>query len=130
MGSLLKRLTKVLNPVLGTVAAWGLIPIWGIVEHTGRKTGRRFATPIALARTSDGFIVPLPWGDRTDWCRNLVAAHGGVIRWRGAEHIVRDPQFIDRAAAAPAFPRIARQALGAFKIERFVHLRRIEPSQM
>ena len=123
MGSVLKRLTKVVNPVALRIAELGVIPIWGVVVHTGRRSGRRFATPIALAKTPDGFVIPLPWGEGTDWCRNLVAAKGGVVRWSGRDIQVRDPEIIDRAAAAPAFPAPIRRLIPIIGIERFLRVR-------
>jgi len=123
MGSFIKGLTKVLNPALGKIAAWGWIPVWGVVVHTGRKSGRRFTTPIALAKTGDGFMIPLPWGPTTDWCRNLVAAHGGIVRFGGVEHVVRDPEVVDRAVAVPAFPRLIRPLIPVVGIRRFLHVR-------
>src|SRR5258708_37086591 len=92
MGSVIKSLTKVLNPALGKIAAWGWIPVWGVVVHTGRKSGRRFVTPIALAQTGDGFVIPLPWGPGTDWCGNLVAARGAGGRWGGVGYLLRHPE--------------------------------------
>jgi len=123
MGSVIKGLTKVLNPALGKIAAWGWIPVWGVVVHTGRKSGRRFTTPIALAKTGDGFMIPLPWGPTTDWCRNLVAARGGIVRFGGVEHVVRDPEVVDRAVAVPAFPRLIRPLIPVVGIRRFLHVR-------
>src|SRR5438128_3893512 len=123
MGSVIKGLAKVLNPALGKIAARGWIPVWGVVVHTGRKSGRRFVTPIALARTDDGFVIPLPWGPGTDWCRNLIAAGGGVVRWGGRDHVVRDPEVVDRAVAAPAFPALARPLIPVVGIRRFLRVR-------
>lgn len=123
MGSVIKGLTKVLNPALGKIAAWGWIPVWGVVVHTGRKSGRRFATPIALGKTNDGFVIPLPWGPGTDWCRNLVAAHGGIVRWGGVDYSVRDPEVIEQAVAVPAFPRLIRPLIPVVGIERFLRVR-------
>ncbi len=122
MGSVIKGLTKVLNPVLGKIASWGWIPVWGVVVHTGRKSGRQFATPIALARTNDGFVIPLPWGAGTDWCRNLVAAGGGVVRWGGVDHIVTEPEVIEQAAAIPAFPAPVRGLIPVIGIKRFLRV--------
>ena len=126
MGSVIKGLAKVLNPVLGKVAARGWIPVWGVVVHIGRKSGRRFATPIALAKTNDGFVIPLPWGAGTDWCRNLVAAHGGIVRWRGVDHVVRDPEVIDAAEAAPAFPALIERLIPVIGIRRFLRVREMQ----
>ena len=90
MNSALKAATHVFNPLAMPVARLGVIPLWGVVRHRGRKSGRMFATPIAVAATGDAFVIPLPWGERTDWCRNIVAAGGGTIRYRGSDYLVRE----------------------------------------
>lgn len=125
MGSLIKAFARVFNPLARPLAGSGLIPVWGVVRHTGRRSGRAFATPVALAATRDGFFVPLPWGDRTDWCRNLVAAGGGAIRYRGREYPVRDPEVVSAALATPAFPRLLRPIIPVVGIKTFLHLRRV-----
>ena len=126
MNSTLKRLARILDPIAKPVAASGLIPIWGVVHHTGRRSGRAFATPIALGATADSFFVPLPWGDGTDWCRNLTAAAGGTITYRGREFLVSDPVVVGVDAARPAFPRPIQMILPYVGIARFVRLRRGE----
>src|SRR2546423_15400941 len=104
MGSLIKPLTRIFNPLAMPLAASGLIPVWGVVRHTGRRSGRAFATPIALGATRESFFVPLPWGDRTDWCRNVVAAGGGAIRYRGRDYLVAGPEVVAVEDARSAFP--------------------------
>ena len=126
MGSLVKALTKVFNPLAMPIAASGLLPIWGIVRHTGRRSGRTYSTPIVVMATRDGFVIPLPWGAKTDWCRNIVAAHGGVIRFRGHDLEVIDPEVIDRATAAPAFSAPLRASLGIVGISQFLRVRRVD----
>ncbi len=125
MGSVVKALAKVLNPIAGPIAGAGLVPVWGVVRHTGRRSGRSFVTPIALVAAVDGFYIPLPFSDKTDWCRNLLAAHGGVIRWRGAEYPVREPEVVGWSVAAPAFNIVLRTLLRTFGIRRFLHVHRM-----
>ena len=129
MGSVVKALTKVFNPLAMPIARAGLIPVWGVVGHTGRRSGRRFDTPIALVPTRDGFVIPLPWGEKTDWCRNVVAARGGIVRWHGRDFAVRDPEVIDRAAAAQAFPPVLRALLPRLGISRFLRVRRVDAAE-
>src|SRR5688572_11665767 len=57
-------------------------PIFAVVEHVGRRSGRHFATPVAARRVAGGFVVSLAFGADADWHRNLLAAEGGTIRWR------------------------------------------------
>ena len=126
MGSIVKALTGVFNPLAMPLASAGIVPVWGVVRHTGRKSGRSFATPIALAAKGDAFFVPLPWGERTDWCRNVVAAHGGVIRYRGRDYRVADPLVVSAADATPAFPRVIRPVIPVVGIKSFLRLRRVD----
>ena len=125
MNSLLKAATRVFNPIALPLASSGLIPLWGVVRHRGRRSGRAFATPIALAATRDGFVVPLPWGDRTDWCRNVVAAGGGTIRYRGRDHSVRDPEVVGVEVGGPAFPPPIRALIPRTGIKRFLRVTRV-----
>jgi deazaflavin-dependent oxidoreductase (nitroreductase family) len=129
MGSTLKTLTRVFNPLAMPIAALGVIPVWGVVRHTGRKSGRTFTTPVALGATRDYFYVPLPYGDRTDWCRNVIAAGGGEIRYGGRYTRVREPEFVSAEEAKPAFPRVIRPLIDAFGMTKFIRLRRSDTAQ-
>jgi deazaflavin-dependent oxidoreductase (nitroreductase family) len=44
-----------------------------VLEHTGRKTGRRARTPLAATRMQGHVIVGTFRGDRSQWVRNLAA---------------------------------------------------------
>ncbi len=129
MGSFLKALTHVFNPLAMPLARSGAIPVWGVIRHRGRKSGRSFATPIALAATREHFFVPLPWGERTDWCRNVVAANGAAIRYRGREFSAIDPAVVSVDEARPAFPAPIRPAIALIGIKRFLRLRRIDSAE-
>jgi deazaflavin-dependent oxidoreductase (nitroreductase family) len=83
-------------------------PIFSVVEHVGRRSGRRYAAPVAARRTADGFVISLAFGAQVDWHRNLLAAGGGTIRWRGRAYRVGAPARIDRTAAIAAFHPIQR----------------------
>ncbi|GAA4759718.1 nitroreductase family deazaflavin-dependent oxidoreductase [Actinomycetospora chibensis] len=64
------------------------------VEHVGRRTQRAYATPVAARPVPGGFALPLPYGRDTDWCRNLLAAGGGVVTFDGARHDVTAPRIV------------------------------------
>lgn len=115
---LARRTTRVAMPIAGR--RWN--PIFAVVLHRGRRTGREWATPVAARRVSDGFVVSLAFGAQADWHRNLVAAGGGVIRWRGIDHPVQTPEPIDRDRALPAFNRVQRVALRAAGVRGFIRL--------
>src|SRR5216117_3546690 len=99
--NLIMRIAHATWPMALRVAETGRIPIWGVVRHRGRRSGKLYSTPIAIRPTPNGFVLPLPWGEGTDWCRNLRAAGGGVVRLGGAEIEVTSPEVIDAADAMP-----------------------------
>jgi hypothetical protein len=73
--------------------------------------------------TSDGFVVPMPWGEKTDWCRNVRTAGECVIRWKGRDYPMVDPQVIDTSAEANAgFNGFERAALVRFGISQALRL--------
>ena len=125
MNGMLKSATHIFNPLAMPLASSGVIPLWGVVRHRGRRSGRDFATPIALAAAGNTFVVPLPWGDRTDWCRNVVAAGGGTIRFRGTDYAVRDPEIVDAEVARSAFPAPVRALIPRTGIKRFLRVTRV-----
>jgi deazaflavin-dependent oxidoreductase (nitroreductase family) len=124
--SLIVRLAKATGPVALRIAETGVIPIWAVVRHRGRRSGKLYATPIAIRPTPDGFVLPLPWGEGTDWCRNLRAAGGGVVRWRGADIEVNSPEIIDAADALPAFNATVRPIVRLTGIKKFLRVRRAD----
>ena len=97
--------------------------IYAVVHHTGRRSGTAYAVPVAIERTADGFVIPLPFGDATQWLRNVQAAGGCRVRWNGRDYAVTEPVVIDRAAASPAFGRIPRAVLGVAGMDAFLRLR-------
>lgn len=118
--NVVRSLSKVLNPLAKPIAAIGVIGVWGVVRHTGRRSGRVYETPIAVARSADGFVIPLPWGERTDWCRNVMAASASVIRWHGRDYTVTAPMVVGMEVAQRAFGRVPNTALGLLGIDRFL----------
>lgn len=73
--------------------------IYSVVHHLGRSSAKPYTTPVAAAPTSDGFVIPLPYGKNVDWCRNVVAAGRCTIECNGETYTVGEPEVIDGAAA-------------------------------
>jgi len=129
MNGIVATLARASGPLTVPIARTGLISIWGVVKHRGRRSGKTYATPIALRPTTDGFVLPLPWGEGTDWCRNVRAAGGGVIVWRGTEYDVTDPKIVDVAEALPAFSAVLRPIVRMTGIKTFLRVRRATVAQ-
>ena len=97
-------------------------PIFSVVEHVGRRTGRLFATPVAARRVAGGFVVSLAFGADADWHRNLITAAGGTVRWRGQAYQVRAPERIDPQTGLAAFAPAQRFFLRVTRIDGYVYL--------
>ena len=111
----IRAIARPFGPIANRVAGTRIFPLWGIVRHTGRTSGKPYATPVVVRPTPDGFLIPLPFGDATQWAKNLFAAGGGSIRFAGREHEIGEPRVIDLATASADLPlpiRFASRRLG------------------
>ena len=111
----IRALARPFGPIANRIAGTRVFPFWGIVRHTGRTSGTAYATPVVVRPTRDGFLIPLPFGDATQWAKNLFAAGGGSIRFAGREHQVVEPRVIDLETASAHLPlpiRFASRRLG------------------
>jgi deazaflavin-dependent oxidoreductase (nitroreductase family) len=97
-------------------------PIFSVVRHTGRKSGRTFETPVAARRIPDGFVLALAFGREAHWYRNLAAAGGGVIRWRGVEYPVGAPEAVGVDEAMATFNAVQRAGLRAADIDGYIRV--------
>jgi deazaflavin-dependent oxidoreductase (nitroreductase family) len=102
---------KYFNKVAVRMAGHRLIPLWAIVRHRGRRSGKTYATPVAVIPTSTTFIIALPYGPGADWVRNVRAAQGCVIRWKGNEHECNEPTLVDKDVALAAARGVTRRVL-------------------
>ena len=122
----IRPLTKVLNPVMMTLAGRRHIRMAAQVRHVGRKSGRQYVTPVGAGRAGDIFVIPLTFGNQSDWSRNVRAAGGGSIRLNGVDYRVDQPQLADRAQAAPvvraAFGPVMRAGFGVLGIRQVLLL--------
>lgn len=115
--------TRLFNPVSMLLAGSIFLPLYGVLQHRGRRSGKLFRTPVVVVRSNGGFIVPMPWGETTDWYRNVRAAGECVIRWKGRDYPVFQPEVIDSAEAGAAFNSIERAGMSRFGIKRCLRLR-------
>jgi len=116
--------SRMLNPLVLLLAGTRLLPLYGVIEHRGRRSGKVFHTPVVVRPTDDGFIVPMPWGEGTDWYRNVRAAGECTIRWKGRDYQLGDPEVIDQAAmVGPGFSAFQRTMMARLGIAQALRLR-------
>jgi deazaflavin-dependent oxidoreductase (nitroreductase family) len=95
----------------------------GLVLNVGRRSGRRYATPLAVHRRGEQCFVPLTYGPHARWCLNVVAADGCRVRLRGRESKAIHPRVVGRGALPPALPA-AYRPIG---MREFLALTLVEP---
>ncbi len=88
---------RVNNPIQGTYA-W-LLPPWALIVHRGRRSGRRYRTPVLAFRRDGTLVVALLYGEESDWVRNLLSGGGQVVRG-GRTFRVNRVEVVDTADAA------------------------------
>jgi len=111
-----------LNRVTAGMARRG-IPPFSLVRTVGRRSGRTYETPLILARVPGGFVAELTYGDEVNWYRNLVAAGGGTLVWRGREFAVGAPEPMATDAGLRAFGPPAEWVLRLLRRREFRLLR-------
>ena len=117
------------NPVV-LVLAGSKRASTAVIHHRGRKSGRAYATPVGARTTSDGFMVPLNFGDNADWFQNVKAAGGCTIEWNGARYPVVEPRIVDWAVAKSAFSPREQRVMRLVGMENFVELRLAAPNRL
>lgn len=89
--ALLRAGTRRLNPLMLSLAGSRRLSMFAVIYHRGRRSGRSYATPVSARPTADGFVISLTFGEQADWFRNVQAAGGCTIRWKGVNYPVIEP---------------------------------------
>jgi deazaflavin-dependent oxidoreductase (nitroreductase family) len=98
-----------LNHLTVHIAPW--MPGLGVVVHRGRRSGRRYQTPVNVFSTDNGYVVALTYGPQTDWVKNVLAAGGCELRTRGQTIALGSPRLFhdqSRSSIRPVERRVLR----------------------
>jgi deazaflavin-dependent oxidoreductase (nitroreductase family) len=112
--------TRVVNPIALIVA--GRLPGFAILIHVGRRTGRRYRTPLMVFRDRDEYVIALGSGSDVQWVRNVVAAGSGELQVRGRKVQVIEPRIWTDPEMRP-LPRPLRRIGSAIGLTEFLALR-------
>ena len=127
----MRPLTRILNPMIGRLAGRRHFRMAAQIRHTGRRSGRAYVTP-AGARLHDGVIViPLTFGNQSDWARNVAAAGGCSVRLDGRDYLATEPEFLGRDQARelikPMFSPLERASFRLLGIRQYMRLQVAAP---
>jgi len=121
-------LTGVLNPLIRLMAGRAGVPLIGLVRHRGLRSGTLYLAPVAIGATQAEFLIPLTFGRRSDWCRNVLASGTCEVKLRGVWYLAQDAEVIDdfgtRGEIEAAFNPVLRFFLAAQGIHHFLRLRK------
>jgi deazaflavin-dependent oxidoreductase (nitroreductase family) len=106
-------LSRLLNPLVGVLAGRRFVPLIARVHHVGRRSGKPYVTPTGAGVNGDTIVIPLSFGNVSDWSRNVRAAGGCVVVLRGRSYCAVQPQFVD-AGDAKAIVRQSFNAINRF----------------
>jgi deazaflavin-dependent oxidoreductase (nitroreductase family) len=112
----------VTNPIGRLWAGWA--PVYGIIEHAGRRSGKRYRTPVIVFRTEDGLAVPLAYGPNVDWAKNLAAAGGGKVRHHGKTLALTNLTVVTKADAAPSIKGLSKALFSILPVDNMLLLTR------
>ena len=110
---------RVTNHLTRPLARW--LPGFGVVIHTGRKSKRRYETPVNLFRAREAYVIALTYGPESDWVRNVLSAGGCDLITRGRRKRLTSPRIRhdDRQGLVPA---PLRPVLRVLRVTDFIQL--------
>ncbi|MGW4532056.1 nitroreductase family deazaflavin-dependent oxidoreductase [Nocardia sp. NPDC004340] len=114
---------RISNPVLGIAAR--VTPLFGVVVHRGRKSGRVYRSPVMVFRREDGYRIALTYGRNADWLKNIRAAGSFEFETRGRTVTLTDPVLGHDASASWA-PPLVRQVLVGLNAADYVQARPVD----
>ena len=98
----LRRLTQATRP-LAMRSAGTEKSKTSIVRHVGRQSGRIYETPVVAVEHDDSILIALPYGERTDWMKNVLASGKATVVTHGRTYEVDQPQVIPMTEATSYF---------------------------
>lgn len=117
--------TRVVNPITRPFA--GRLPGFGILSYVGRRSGRRYRTPINVFRHGQDYVVALTYGSDVDWVKNVMAAGGCELETMGRSFHLTDPRlFVDPKQRLMPLP--VRLFLRLMRVTEFLSMR-AEPTR-
>jgi deazaflavin-dependent oxidoreductase (nitroreductase family) len=90
---------RITNPLAVALGNWA--PLQGTLEHVGRRSGKRYRTPLNIFDTDDGYVILIGYGLESHWVQNVLAGGPAAIHKHGRTVSVTNPRLVSKAEAAP-----------------------------
>ena len=122
----MRQLTRAMRP-LALRSAGKEGSATSVISHVGRRSGRIYQTPVVAAAHDDGFLIALPYGERTDWLKNVLAKGSATLRTGGKTYQVGTPEVIPMAEATSYFRPKEQRLHRQFHVGSALQLSRVAP---
>jgi deazaflavin-dependent oxidoreductase (nitroreductase family) len=94
---------RIVNPITRRFAGW--MPGFAILSYVGRRSGKRYRTPINVFHHEGRFVFALTYGCEAQWVKNVLAAGTCEIEELGRTTRLEHPELLvdptGRLAPAP-----------------------------
>ena len=94
-----------------------------MVHHLGRMSGKPYSTPVVIEESRGHFYIPLPYGDRVDWCANVLAAGGCAVQHKGQRYQTTEPAIVPFDEVALIISPRIRRSLEHYDVDSCLRLR-------
>jgi deazaflavin-dependent oxidoreductase (nitroreductase family) len=95
---------------------------FSVIRHIGRHSGRIYRTPVLASYVDETILIPLSYGEKVDWLRNVLAKGGCEILRQNKWMSTVNPVVIDTETAFTLLPEKRRKLFERFKLEKFLRL--------
>jgi deazaflavin-dependent oxidoreductase (nitroreductase family) len=115
------------NPLMRRIASYA--PMMAIVVHRGRRSGRRYETPVLAFSRGPVVTIALTYGADVDWLKNVRAAGGCTLIQRGRARDLAGPRTLPPDEGRRRMPGPVRAILRLINVEGFIELTGRDPAR-
>jgi hypothetical protein len=84
-----------------------------------------YETPVVAVEHDGDFYIALPYGERTDWLRNVLAAGGATFVSGGLAYEVDGPEVVPMSEAAAYFRPREQRMQRRFGVDSALRIHRV-----
>ncbi|GLV60620.1 hypothetical protein KDH_74390 [Dictyobacter sp. S3.2.2.5] len=98
---------------------------YAVLQHAGRRSGSIYTTPVVadFVPRLNRFIIPLPYGEGTDWCRNVMATGRCTLTKSKVTYTLVEPSIIEASDVLADLPAQLQGMLRFLGLKKFLQLR-------
>lgn len=119
----IRPLTHQLNPLILRIAGGRWVPMFSLLHHRGRKSGRIYATPVTAFPRGGWFWFGLAFGESSGWARNVIEAGDADLRYRGTDYHLVEATVVEIADVKSELPPLVRYGSAVAGMHKVMRMR-------